>query len=157
MTGTSPRPTTRRKILVFGSAVASPGAVSVVGCAGATDDDAGRKGVEWFENELGRIGYVHGAGETWAIPPRKLSLAIQGDQLEAEIRGIAVTGTRPTSLDAKAQDQSITWRGQVYLRYAARERYHRNGAALEWSAWNDVASVLNVERRAGQWYVQRVR
>lgn len=69
MTGTSPRPTTRRKLLVFGSAVASPGAVSVAGCAGATDDDAGRKGVEWFENELGRIGYVHGAGETWAIPP----------------------------------------------------------------------------------------
>jgi hypothetical protein len=157
MTGVSDRSPTRRKFLTLGAAVASLGAASIAGCGGATDDDAGRKGVEWFENELGRIGYVHGSGETWAIPPRKLSVAIQGDQLEAEIRGIAVTGTRPTFLDAKAQDQAITWRGQVYLKYAARERYHRNGVALEWSAWNDVASVLNVERRGGQWYVQRVR
>lgn len=157
MTGTPNRRPTRRQLLAHGAALGCLGAPSVAACGAATDDDAGRKAVEWFENELGRIGYVHGSGETWAIPPRKLSLAIQGDQLEAEIRGIAVTGTRPTSLDAKAQDQTITWRGQVYLKYASRERYHRNGTALEWSTWSDVASILNVERRGGQWYVQRVR
>ena len=132
-------------------------AATVTACGNVTDEDAGNKGVEWFENELGRIGYARGSNETWAIAPRKLTIAIQGDALEAEIRRILVTGTRATTLDSKAQDQAITWRGQVYLKYESRERYHRDGVALAWSAWTDVASILNVERRGGQWYVQRVR
>ena len=149
---------TRRQVWVRGTATFTLGWVgTVAGCGTVTDDDAGKKGVEWFENELSRVGYVRGASDTWAIPPRKLTIAIQGDELEAEIRGIAVTGTRPTTLDAKSQDQAVTWRGQVYLKYASRERYRRGGTALDWSAWTDVASILNVERRGGQWYVQRVR
>ena len=149
---------TRRQMWMRGPATVAIGSLgTVAGCGAVTDDDAGKKGMEWFENELSRIGYVRAAADTWAIPPRKLTVAIQGDELEAEIRGIAVTGTRPTTLDSKAQDQAITWRGQVYLKYASRERYRRGGNALDWSAWTDVASILNVERRGGQWYVQRVR
>jgi hypothetical protein len=133
------------------------GHLVIAACGTVTDDDAGRKGVEWFENELGRIGYARGSDETWAIPPRKLTPAIQGDALEVEIKGITVTGTRAVTLDVKAHDQAITWRGQVYLKYASRERYHRNGAPLDWSAWKDIASILNVEQRSRRWYVQRVR
>jgi hypothetical protein len=149
---------TRRRLWSVLIVATAPGQfVSIVACGTVTDDDAGKKAVEWFENELGRIGYVRGRSETWAIAPRKVTLAIQGDELEAEIRGIAVTGTRQAMLDAKAQDQVVTWRGQVYLKYTSRERYRRNGIAREWSPWSDETSVLNVERRAGQWYVQRVR
>lgn len=125
-------------------------------CGTVTDDDAGRKSVEWFENELSRIGYSRRDDGTWATPRRKVTIAARGDQLEMEIRAVHVKGTRPAVLDAKASDQSTTWRGQVHLRYESRDRYFRDGTPLEWSNWVDAVSVLNVERRGGRWYVQRV-
>ena len=144
----------RREVLAVAAVVPF---VGVAGCGDVTDADAGRKGVESFENELTRIGYTLGANGTWAIAPRRVSIGARGDQLEAEVRAITVTGTRPVGSVAKALDQGISWRGQVYLTYGSRERFHRDGVPADWSAWSETSSILNVERRGGQWYVQRVR
>ncbi len=129
----------------------------LAGCGAISDDDASRKAVEWFELELSRIGYSRIEDGLWAIPPRKVAVAVQGDALEAQIRGISSTGVRPSPIEDNAQSSSITWRGQVYLKYLSRERFHRNGTPDTWSEWQDASSVLNIERRSGQWYVQRVK
>lgn len=126
-------------------------------CGAISDGDASRKAVEWFELELARIGYSRSENGLWAIPPRKVAVAVQGDALEAEIRGISPTGVRPTPVEDNSQSSSITWRGQVYLHYLSRERFHRNGTPSTWSEWQETSSVLNLERRNGQWYVQRVK
>ncbi|MSQ43598.1 MAG: hypothetical protein EXR45_05245 [Chloroflexi bacterium] len=126
-------------------------------CGAISDDDASRKAVEWFELELSRIGYSRIEDGLWAIPPRKVAVAVQGDALEAQIRAISPTGVRPTPIEANSQSSSITWRGQVYLKYLSRERFHRGGTPGTWSEWQDTSSVLNIERRSGQWYVQRVK
>ena len=129
----------------------------LAGCGAISDDDASRKAVEWFELELSRIGYTLIEEGLWAIPPRKVAVAVQGDALEAQIRGITSTGVRPSPIEDNSQSSSITWRGQVYLKYLSRERFHRNGTPRTWSEWQDASSVLNIERRSGQWYVQRVK
>ena len=129
----------------------------LAGCGAISDDDASRKAVEWFELELSRIGYTRIEEGLWAIPPRKVAVAVQGDALEAQIRGITSTGVRPSPIEDNSQSSSITWRGQVYLKYLSRERFHRNGTPRTWSEWQDASSVLNIERRSGQWYVQRVK
>ena len=129
----------------------------LAGCGAISDDDASRKAVEWFELELSRIGYTRIEEGLWAIPPRKVAVAVQGDALEAQIRGITSTGVRPSPIEDNSQSSSITWRGQVYLKYLSRERFHRNGTPDTWSEWQDASSVLNIERRSGQWYVQRVK
>ena len=129
----------------------------LAGCGAISDDDAARKAVEWFELELSRIGYSRIEDGLWAIPPRKVAVAVEGDALEAQIRGISSTGVRPSPIEDNSQSSSITWRGQVYLKYLSRERFHRNGTPGTWSEWQDASSVLNIERRSGQWYVQRVK
>ena len=126
-------------------------------CGAITDDDASRKAVEWFELELSRIGYARVENGLWSIPPRKVAVAVQGDELEAQIREISPTGVRPTPIEANSHSSSITWRGQVYLKYLSRERFHRDRKPGTWTEWQDTSSVLNVERRSGQWYVQRVK
>ena len=104
-------------------------------CGAISDDDASRKAVEWFELELSRIGYSRIEDGLWAIPPRKVAVAVQGDALEAQIRGISSTGVRPSPIEDNSQSSSITWRGQVYLKYLSRERFHRNGTPGTWSEW----------------------
>lgn len=146
--------TNRRSVALCSSA----GIVALITACGAiTDDDASRKAVEWFELELSRIGYARVEDGLWSIPPRKVAVAVQGDELEAQIRAISPTGVRPTPIEDTLHSPSITWRGQVYLKYFLRERFHRDGKPGTWSEWQDTSSVLNVERRSGQWYVQRVK